>query len=211
MTRRNDHQADAGADGRTLANRDLWKVDAVLPGGDATVRLVLGRDENDRVILGQPRTLAAAYLREHAQLAYGMTSYAVQGATFGGNGYAVVRPEDDREYLYTAMTRARGGNFAFAVNQERELGTASPQPSPKPGGPGCLPPSAAASIPAPTWPGPRRTAPGSSSRYSAGETAHGRRPRHWRRPSPMPTASGRCCRCGPTWPPASTSPGTARC
>ena len=131
MTRRNDHQADAGAAGRTLANRDLFKVEEVLPGGSVSVRLVLGRDDNGKVILGEPRTLPAAYVREHAQLAYGMTSYAVQGATFDGNGYAVVRPEDDREYLYTAMTRARGANFAFAVDHDREVATGPETASPE--------------------------------------------------------------------------------
>ena len=80
MARRNEH--GQGARGRTLANRDLYQVDEVLPDGPATVRLVLGRDEVGRVDLGAPRTLPAAYLREHAQLAYGRTSIAVQGATF---------------------------------------------------------------------------------------------------------------------------------
>lgn len=131
MTRRNDHQADAGAAGRTLANRDLFKVEEVLPGGSVSVRLVLGRGDDGKVILGEPRTLPAAYLREHAQLAYGMTSYAVQGATFDGNGYAVVRPEDDREYLYTAMTRARGGNFALVVDHDREMATGPDAASPE--------------------------------------------------------------------------------
>jgi hypothetical protein len=115
MTRRNVH-------GQSVANRQVYQVLAVQPDGSATVRL-----RGSRTV----RTLPAAYLTAECHLAYGVTSHAVQGATFAGIGYAVVLPSDDCHYLYTAMSRAAGGNYAFAVTDEPELPADAPAAAPE--------------------------------------------------------------------------------
>ena len=94
-----------------LANRQVYEVREVLP--DGSVRAALTSD-------GTIKTLDADYLAGKCHLCYGITSHAAQGATFSGNGYAIVRETDNREYAYTAMTRGASGNFAFAVTSQKE-------------------------------------------------------------------------------------------
>ena len=115
MARRNDH-------GQAIANRQVYQIQAVHPDGSATVRLRGTETVKD---------LPAAYLAHECHLAYGVTSHAVQGATFAGNGYAVVLPSDDRHYLYTAMSRAAAGNYAFAVTSEPERPAGVPAAAPE--------------------------------------------------------------------------------
>jgi conjugative relaxase-like TrwC/TraI family protein len=107
---------------QAVANRQVYQLLAVRPDGSATVRLQG---------TGTVKDLPAAYLVQECHLAYGVTSHAVQGATFAGNGYAVVLPSDDRHYLYTAMSRAAGGNYAFAVIDEPLLPAGAPAPAPE--------------------------------------------------------------------------------
>ncbi len=115
MARRNVH-------GKAIANRQVYQVRVVHADGSATVRLV-GSEA--------AKHLPASYLAEQCHLAYGVTSHSVQGATFSGNGYALVRPSDDREYLYTAMSRGAAGNVAFAVTDEPALPTGTPVSAPE--------------------------------------------------------------------------------
>jgi conjugative relaxase-like TrwC/TraI family protein len=107
---------------KAVANRQVYQVLAVHADGSATVRL---RGT------GTVKDLPAAYLAAECHLAYGVTSHAVQGTTFGGNGYSVVLPSDDRHYLYTAMTRGAGGNYAFAVTDEPAPSTGVPVAAPE--------------------------------------------------------------------------------
>ena len=92
--------------------------------------------------------LSPDYLAASCHLAYGRTSHDVQGSTFAGNGYALVLPGDDREYLYTALItrrrrqlRVRGDRGAAAWRP------ASPSRRPRSRGHGCSPPSRPASTP----------------------------------------------------------------
>jgi hypothetical protein len=115
MTRRNVHS-------KAIANRQVYLVQAVHADGSVTARLTGSR---------AVKHLPADYLAEHCYLAYGVTSHSVQGATFAGNGYALVRPSDDREYLYTAMSRGADGNYAFAVTDQPALPTGTPVTAPE--------------------------------------------------------------------------------
>jgi hypothetical protein len=115
MARRNVH-------GKAIANRQVYQVRAVHADGSATVFL-----QGSHAAKHMP----ASYLSEQCHLAYGMTSHSVQGATFAGNGYALVRSSDDREYLYTAMSRGAAGNYAFAVTDEQPTDTGAPVAAPE--------------------------------------------------------------------------------
>ncbi len=129
MTRKNDH-AKTVADGRDLANRDVFQVTGTDENGNILARLVTGVTGQDRA-LGPQFTLARRYAAEEAHLAYGITAHAAQGSTFDGNGYALVSPDDSRQYLYSAATRARGANHLFAVSDPEpaaEYGGPSPDP-----------------------------------------------------------------------------------
>jgi conjugative relaxase-like TrwC/TraI family protein len=107
---------------KAIANRQIYQVREVHADGSATARLLRS---------SAIKHLPASYLREQCHLAYGVTSHSVQGATFSGNGYALVRPSDDREYLYTAMSRGAAGNFAFAATDEPALPTGTPASAPE--------------------------------------------------------------------------------
>jgi conjugative relaxase-like TrwC/TraI family protein len=122
MSRQNDKRISAGYKGRTRSNRDVYVVDNVVERG-AVVRLRLGVDKDGGQRYGEQIIIPADYLAEQCHLAYGRTSFDVQGSTFKGNAYALVRPSDDRRYLYTAMSRGATANYAFAVTEERELPT----------------------------------------------------------------------------------------
>lgn len=88
MTRRNVHR-------RAVANRQIYEIFAVHPDGSATVRLHDTRTVKD---------LPSAYLAQPCHLACGVTSHAAQGATFAGNGYAVVLPTTGAIYIRPCPT-----------------------------------------------------------------------------------------------------------
>jgi hypothetical protein len=41
--------------------------------------------------------------------------YSPEGCTYDANAYSLIRPQDTREYAYTALSRARGRNVAFVA------------------------------------------------------------------------------------------------
>jgi conjugative relaxase-like TrwC/TraI family protein len=132
MARKNNWQRDAGADGRCLANRDIYEVLGTAQDGSATVRLWLGRDDAGTDRWGEPFRLDRGYLEAECHLAYAGTSHSFQGGTYEHNSYTLVRPGDDRHFLYTAMSRAREGNYALACTDELQPLTAgAPSPAPE--------------------------------------------------------------------------------
>src|SRR6266567_3284055 len=76
---RNDHSVEAGEPGRTLANGDLLRIDAVTPDG-LIVRRALGADPQT----GQRRWTARPFLYpgyRDAELGYAVTDHVAQGRT----------------------------------------------------------------------------------------------------------------------------------
>jgi hypothetical protein len=76
---RNDHHVEAGEPGRTLANGDLLRIDAVTSGG-LLVRRALDADP----VTGQRRWTDQQFLYAHyeeAELGYAVTDHAAQGRT----------------------------------------------------------------------------------------------------------------------------------
>jgi AAA domain/TrwC relaxase len=103
---RNDHAVEAGEPGRTLANGDLLRIEAVT-GDGLLVRRALDADP----ATGQRRWtdrhfLFASY--ETSELGYAVTDHVAQGRTVH-TGLAVITGTEDRQHAYVALTRGTAG------------------------------------------------------------------------------------------------------
>jgi hypothetical protein len=110
ICRRNDHHVEAGESGRALANGDVLRVEAITSGA-VLVRRMLDPDQ----ATGQRRFTAQAFGYpgyRSAELAYAITGHSAQGATVH-TGIALVTGNEDRQWLYPAMTRGTDANLAF--------------------------------------------------------------------------------------------------
>ena len=124
---RNDHSVEAGEPGRTLANGDLLRIEAITAGGLA-VRRALDADP----ATGQRRWTDRTFLYSNysdAELGYAVTDHVAQGRTVTV-GLAVITGTEDRQHAYPALTRGTDANFAyvFTVSPKR----ADPAPGPRP-------------------------------------------------------------------------------
>ncbi len=95
-TRRNDRTAD-------VANRDTWTVTAVAAEGGLSVAGSAG-----------PRTLTAAYVAGHVELAYASTVHGVQGDTAHA-GHLLLDEHTGAAAAYVGMTRGRTANTAHLI------------------------------------------------------------------------------------------------
>jgi hypothetical protein len=110
ICRRNDHDIEAGESGRALANGDVLRIEAITSGGPMVRRLL----EPDRAT-GQRRFTAQTFRYDGYQtsdLAYAITGHSAQGGTVH-TGIALVTGNEDRHWLYPAMTRGTDANLAF--------------------------------------------------------------------------------------------------
>jgi conjugative relaxase-like TrwC/TraI family protein len=127
---RNDHSAEAGEPGRTLANGDLLRIEAVTAGG-LVVRRALEADP----ATGQRRWTDRTFLYSHygdAELGYAVTDHVAQGRTVTA-GLAVITGTEDRQHAYPALTRGTDANFAyvFTVSPKRADPVPGPRPAPE--------------------------------------------------------------------------------
>ena len=102
MCTANDHELEAGEPGRTLANGDLLRIEAVTSGG-LIVRRALDADPQT----GQRRWTSQAFLLtgyRDRQLGYAVTDHVAQGRTVH-TGLAVITGTEDRQHAYVALTR----------------------------------------------------------------------------------------------------------
>jgi ATP-dependent exoDNAse (exonuclease V) alpha subunit len=91
----NDHTVEAGEPGRTLANGDLLRVEAITPDG-LIVRRALDADPRT----GQRRWTDRHFLfnlYQEAELGYAVTDHAAQGRTVH-TGLAVITGTEDRQH-----------------------------------------------------------------------------------------------------------------
>jgi conjugative relaxase-like TrwC/TraI family protein len=126
---RNDHSVEAGEPGRTLANGDLLRIDAVTPGG-LLVRRALDADPQT----GQRRWTDRHFLYakyEEAELGYAVTDHAAQGRTVH-TGLAVITGTEDRQHAYVALTRGTDTNTAYVFTLSPKLADPAPGPRPAP-------------------------------------------------------------------------------
>ena len=127
ICRRNDHGIEAGEPGRPLANGDVLRIEAIIPGGIMVRRLL----EPDRATGHRRFTDRAFSYADYgsSDLAYAITGHSAQGATVH-TGIALVTGSEDRQWLYPAMTRGTDLNLAFVFTIPPKV--ADPQPGVRP-------------------------------------------------------------------------------
>jgi conjugative relaxase-like TrwC/TraI family protein len=119
VARQNDTHRDAGEPGRTLANGDMLRVEAI---GDSelTVSRLIRPDRagGERTWSG-PFTIAKAYAQASCDLGYAQTWHTVEGQTVSV-GIAVANDKRTREGLYVAMSRGAQRNEVYAYPSAHE-------------------------------------------------------------------------------------------
>jgi hypothetical protein len=126
---RNDHKVKAGEPGRTLANGDLLRIEAITPNG-LLVRRALDADPET----GQRRWTDRQFLYadyKDAELGYAVTDHAAQGRTVH-TGLAVFTGMEDRQHAYVALTRGTTNNSAYVFTVSPKRADAAPGPRPAP-------------------------------------------------------------------------------
>ncbi len=126
---RNDHATEAGEPGRTLANGDLLRVEAITPGG-LLVRRALGADPRT----GQRRWTGRRFLfagYRNAEQGYAVTDHTAQGRTVH-TGLAVITGTEDRQHAYVALTRGTDHNLAYVFTASPQRADPAPGPRPAP-------------------------------------------------------------------------------
>ena len=124
---KNDHTVEAGEPGRTLANGDLLRIEAITQGG-LIVRRALDADPRT----GQRRWTDRRFLfagYESSELGYAVTDHTAQGRTVH-TGLAVITGTEDRQHAYVALTRGTDVNLAYVFTLSSKL--ADPVPGPRP-------------------------------------------------------------------------------
>ena len=127
---KNDRTVQAGQPGRTLANGDLLRIDAVTRNG-LIVRRALDADPRT----GQRRWTDRHFLfagYENAELGYAVTDHTAQGRTVH-TGLAVITGTEDRQHAYVALTRGTDVNtaYVFTVSPKRADPVPGPRPAPE--------------------------------------------------------------------------------
>jgi hypothetical protein len=126
---RNNHTVQAGEPGRTLANGDLLRIEAVTPAG-LIVRRALDADP----ATGQRRWTDRTFLYQHfrdAELGYAVTDHVAQGRTVTA-GLAVITGTEDRQHAYVALSRGTDTNRAYVFTISPKIADQVPGPRPAP-------------------------------------------------------------------------------
>ena len=129
MCTRNDHHVEAGEPGRTLANGDLLRIEAVVADGLA-VRRALDADPQT----GQRRWTDRTFLYQDfrgAELGYAVTDHVAQGRTVH-TGLAVITGTEDRQHAYVALSRGTDANLAYVFTTSPKRADLVPGPRPAP-------------------------------------------------------------------------------
>jgi AAA domain/TrwC relaxase len=124
---RNDHSTEAGEPGRTLANGDLLRIEAITRNG-LIVRRALDADP----ATGQRRWTDRHFVfnnHKDAELGYAVTDHAAQGRTVTA-GLAVITGTEDRQHAYVALSRGTEVNLAYVFTASPKR--ADPVPGPRP-------------------------------------------------------------------------------
>jgi conjugative relaxase-like TrwC/TraI family protein len=126
---RNDHLVEAGEPGRTLANGDLLRIEAVTGGG-----LVVRRALDPDPATGRRRWTGRTFLYQDygdAELGYAVTDHAAEGRTVH-TGLAVITGTEDRQHTYVALSRGSDANLAYVFTTSPKLADPAPGPRPAP-------------------------------------------------------------------------------
>ena len=107
LTRRNDRRLGV-SDTDWVKNGDRWTVTALNRNGSLRVRHLRS---------GLQATLPASYVAEHVELGYATTVHAAQGST-ADVMHGILTGSEDRQLLYTMLTRGRGENHLHLIADE---------------------------------------------------------------------------------------------
>jgi ATP-dependent exoDNAse (exonuclease V) alpha subunit len=124
---RNDHRIEAGERGRTLANGDLLRIEAITEHGPIVRRALDADPETGKRRWTDRQFLFASY--ESAELGYAVTVHTAQGRTVHA-GLAVITGTEDRQHAYVALTRGTTTNMAYVFTTSPKV--ADPVPGPRP-------------------------------------------------------------------------------
>jgi len=116
--------------GRTLANGDVLRIDAIRGDGSITVRRAIDRDP----ATGQRRWTQQAFAYRGysmADLGYAVTGHAAQGRTVT-IAIPLVTGAETRQWLYSAMTRGGLVNIAHVFTGPARLPDPGPGTRPAP-------------------------------------------------------------------------------
>ena len=174
---RNDHGVEAGEPGRTLANGDLLRIEAITRDG-LLVRRALDADP----ATGQRRWTDRHFVfnsYKDAELGYAVTDHAAQGRTVTA-GLAVITGTEDRQHAYVALSRGTDVNLAYVFTASPNDRRPGPRPAPGPRARPLRPPRHCRQRP-----GRSRRRPGGPA-HRAGRRAGPRRPAALRHPDPRP-------------------------
>ena len=125
----NDHAIEAGEPGRTLANGDLLRIDAVTSDG-LIVRRALDADSHT----GQRQWTGQQFLYPRyasAELGYAVTGHAAQSRTVH-TGLAVITGTEDRQHSYVVLSRGTDLNMAYVFTLSPKRADPAPGPRPAP-------------------------------------------------------------------------------
>ena len=126
---KNDHSVQAGEPGRSLANGDLLRIEAITPDG-VLVRRALDADPRT----GQRRWTDRNFLYAdygECELGYAVTDHVAQSRTVHA-GLAVITGTEDRQHAYVALTRGTDTNIAYVFTLSPKIADPAPGPRPAP-------------------------------------------------------------------------------
>jgi hypothetical protein len=126
---KNDHSIQAGEPGRSLANGDLLRIEAITPGG-LLVRRALDADPQTGQRRWTDRNFLYADYRD-CELGYTVTDHVAQSRTVD-SGIAVITGTEDRQHAYVALTRGTDTNTAYIFTLSAKIADPAPGPRPAP-------------------------------------------------------------------------------
>lgn len=133
IARENDNQLPAGETGRTLANGDFLRVDAISD-HEVTVSRLTGYDQDTgKRQWSAPFHIRSKYAANSCDLGYALTWHTVEGRTVDV-GITLASDARTRSGLYVAMTRGAHRNevYAYPSAQEPAESTIGQGPAPDP-------------------------------------------------------------------------------
>jgi AAA domain len=126
---KNNRHVEAGEPGRTLANGDLLRIEAIT-GRGLLVRRALDADPRTGERRWTDRPFVFAGYND-CELGYAVTDHVAQGRTVH-TGLAVITGIEDRQHAYVALTRGTDANLAYVFTLSPKLADPAPGPRPAP-------------------------------------------------------------------------------
>jgi conjugative relaxase-like TrwC/TraI family protein len=131
ICRQNDHGIEAGEPGRTVANGDVLRVEAITERGVMVRRLLDADRETGAVRLTEAAFEFGTANLAQADLGYAVTGHSAQGRTVR-TAEAVFTGGESRQWAYVAMSRATHSNVARVMTVAEKAADPTPGDRPAP-------------------------------------------------------------------------------